>query len=102
MCESLSDPYRDPDRPWLQLLDDEHQPAAITTEPSHTVTWSSIWKRRPDAVIRFNLGPDGDGGTSLRWTVLVNEPAPDDALVGHIRKRMNELINANLRYTYGQ
>ena len=35
-------------------------------------------------------------------TVLVNEPAPDDALVGHIRKRMNKLINANLRYTYGQ
>lgn len=58
--------------------------------------------RRPDAVIRFDLSNDGFSGTSLRWTVFVDEPAPDSALVGHMRKRMNELINANLRYTYGQ
>jgi hypothetical protein len=102
VCQSLSDPNRDPDRPWLHLLDDEQLPAAITTEPPHTVTWSSIWTRRPDAVIRFDLSTDGSDGTSLGWTVLVNEPGPDDALVGDIRKRMNELINANLRYTYGQ
>jgi hypothetical protein len=39
------------------------------------------------------------------WLHLLDdeaEPVPDQALTGHLRKRMNELINANLRYTYGQ
>jgi hypothetical protein len=27
---------------------------------------------------------------------------PDAALVGHMRKRLNQLINANLRFTFGQ
>ena len=102
VCQSLSEPNNGPGRAWLELLDDEQPPVTITTDPPHTVTWSSIWTRRPGAVIRFNLSTDGSDGTSLRWTVLVSEPAPDAALVGHIRKRMNELINANLRYTYGQ
>jgi hypothetical protein len=26
----------------------------------------------------------------------------DPSLLGHLRKRINELINANLRYTFGQ
>ena len=38
----------------------------------------------------------------LRWTLLVEEPLPDPSLLGHLRKRLNELINANLRYTFGQ
>jgi hypothetical protein len=41
-------------------------------------------------------------GTDLRWTLNVEEPAPADALVGHLRKRLNQLINANLRFTFGQ
>jgi hypothetical protein len=28
--------------------------------------------------------------------------APDDALIGHLRKRVNQLIDANLRFTFGQ
>jgi len=32
----------------------------------------------------------------------VDQPIPDDALIGHLRKRVNQLINANLRYTFGQ
>jgi hypothetical protein len=58
---------------------------------------------RPDAVIRFDLPRDGAGfGTDLQWTLQVDEPVPDDALLGHMRKRLNELVNANLRYTFGQ
>ena len=68
-----------------------------------TVLWSSLWKKRPDAVIRFDLALDNGGyGTDLRWRLEVDEPVPDDALVGHMRKRLNELINANLRYSFGQ
>jgi hypothetical protein len=98
--EALVHPNRDPDRPWLTLLDDEQLPSIGRAEEFTLVTWSSLWVKRPDAVIRFDL--DGDcNGTTLRWTVSVDEPPPD-ALVGHIQKRMNQLINANLRYTFGQ
>lgn len=68
---------------------------------SGTVVWSSIWIKRPDAVIEFDLPLDGTGSTDLTWTLLVNEPIPDDALVGHMRKRINQLINADLRYSFG-
>ena len=58
---------------------------------------------RPDAIVRFDLPPDSNGyGTDLRWTLLVDEPTPDASLVGHMRKRINQLINANLRFTFGQ
>jgi hypothetical protein len=32
----------------------------------------------------------------------VEEPVPAEVLVGHMRKRLNQLINANLRFTFGQ
>ncbi|HEX4864433.1 MAG TPA: hypothetical protein VFV02_10185, partial [Acidimicrobiales bacterium] len=93
----------DPQRPWLVLLDDEVAPRIMEKSEPDSVVWSSIWKRRPDAVIRFDLARDGGGyGTELRWTLEVEEPVPDEALLGHMRKRINELINANLRYTFGQ
>lgn len=38
----------------------------------------------------------------MQWTLHVDEPAPDGALTGHMRKRLNQLINANLRYTFGR
>jgi hypothetical protein len=38
---------------------------------------------------------------NLEWSLWVDEPEPDPALVGHMRKRLNELINANLRFSYG-
>lgn len=101
MFESLTEPDRDPARPWLTLLDDEQPPSILAAPHPHKITWSSLWIRRPDAVIEFDLSDDANG-THLRWTLYVTEPTPDDALIGHMRKRLNELINANLRYTYGQ
>ena len=99
--EALTDPNRDPSRPWLDLLEDEIAPEVVASDPPWSVTWSSIWNNRPDAVIRFDLA-GGSNGTQLRWTLLVEEPAPDPSLTGHMRKRLNELVNANLRYTFGQ
>lgn len=32
----------------------------------------------------------------------MDEPTPEPELVSHIRHRLGELINANLRFTYGQ
>jgi hypothetical protein len=62
-----------------------------------------LWTKRPDAIVRFDLPADSSGyGTDPRWTLLVDEAMPDAALVGHMRKRLNQLVNANLRYTFGQ
>ena len=100
--EALTQPHRDPTRPWLLLLDDEQEPEVVEVDPPHLVVWSSLWPHRPTARVRFELPPDGKGGTDLRWVLEADEPAPDESAVGHMRKRINELINANLRYSFGQ
>ena len=56
--------------------------------------WSSLWPSRPDAQVRFDIRPDGQG-TDLTWTLLLAEPLPDDSKLGHLRKRINQLIHAN-------
>lgn len=99
--EALTEPERPGGRPWLHLLDDEVRPQVLESVRPGLVVWSSIWLERPDATVRFDL-PAGGGGTDLRWTLSVEEPLPDDALLGHLRKRMNQLINAELRYSFGQ
>jgi hypothetical protein len=74
----------------------------LSARAPSTVVWSSIWTKRPDAVIGFDLPSDGRGGTDLCWTLFIDDPTPDDALVGHMRKRMNMVINADLRYSFGR
>jgi hypothetical protein len=101
--EAITAPNSDPQRPWLILRDDEVAPRVLRTRHPDMVVWSSLWTKRPDAVIRFNLPRDRGGyGTDLRWTLEVEEPVPDEGLVGQMRKRLNELINANLRFSFGQ
>ena len=63
--------------------------------------WSSIWLAHPSARIRFDLRGDGAGGTDLRWTLLMDEPTPADAEVAALRHRINELINGELRCSFG-
>ncbi len=101
VCEALTRPDADPARPWLHLLDDEQPPRVLEVAPPHLVVWSSLWPRRPDAVVRFDLTARG-AETLLRWTLLVEPPLPDASLLGHLRKRLNQLINADLRGTFGQ
>lgn len=99
--EALTEPERAGGRPWLHLLEDEVGPQVIESGRPGFVVWSSIWPKRPDAVIRFDLAAGG-GGTDLRWTLSVDEPIPDGDLLSHLRKRLNQLINAELRYSFGQ
>ncbi|BCJ33783.1 hypothetical protein Athai_12860 [Actinocatenispora thailandica] len=101
--EALLEPDRDPTRRWLRLLGDERAPRLVEADPPGLVVWSSLWGRRPDARVRFDIAVDASGaGSDVRWTLLVADPAPDSALLGHLRKRLNELINADLRYSFGQ
>lgn len=99
--DDLCDPHRQPVRPWLHLRDDEIEPVVLEAQRPDRVVWSSLWAGRPDAAVHFDL-TEARGGTALRWTLWVDEPEPDAALLRQMRKRLGELINANLRYTYGQ
>ena len=99
--EDLIAPTRNTIRTWLHLLDDEVAPVVLESQAPGYVVWSSLWPRLPDARIRFDL-PPGGSGTDLRWTLTTDGDPPDASMTGHLRKRINVLINANLRYTYGQ
>lgn len=69
-------------------------------EPT-TVTWSSLWPSRPDVRVHFDLEIDG-ADTRLRYAMLAEDPAPDGSKTGHLRFRINKLLFADLRYSYGQ
>lgn len=96
----LVEPNRQPSRQWLVLLDDETLPTVLDAEEFTRVRWSSLWPRRPDAVLDIELTGSG-GGTAVHWTLIADDPAPDVSLTGHMRKRVNELLFAHLRYSYG-
>jgi hypothetical protein len=98
--DDLCDPHRPTGRPWLLLQDDETEPSVLESEQSKLVVWSSIWTRYPNARLRFDL-VDARGGTDLRWTLYLDEPLPDEGQLRHLVKRIGELINAELRFTYG-
>ena len=101
--DALVEPDRDPARQWLRLAADEQPPRIVEAARPELVVWSSLWPQRPDALIRFDLPADASGqGTDLTWTLLVEEPEPHPSLLGQLRKRINELINAELRYSFGQ
>lgn len=100
--EALVDPDRDPSRPWLILRDDEYYPVIEEAVEPNLVVWTSIWRWRPDARIRFDVCSTAGSSTDLRWTLLVDEPLPDDETTVRMRKRVDELINGNLRGTFGQ
>jgi hypothetical protein len=99
--DDLVSPDRQPSRLWLHLLDDEIAPSVLESDRPTRVVWSSLWTKRPDAQVVFELS-GGCGGTDLRWTLLTEQPSPDDRQLRHLCQRIGTLINANLRYTYGQ
>jgi hypothetical protein len=93
---------RDPAaRPWLALLEGEVEPRVVESAEPSLVVWSSLWPERPEDTIRFDIEPDGQG-CRLRWTLLSPGPAPDSSKLGHLRYRLNVLINERLRLSYGQ
>ncbi|MEV4093910.1 hypothetical protein [Streptosporangium saharense] len=99
--ESLANPQLPGARKWLELLPDEIGPRVLRSVEPELVVWSSLWPARLGDEIRFDLSPVG-GETSLRWTLLTPEEPPAHEVVSHMRYRLNFLINAQLRYSYGQ
>lgn len=98
---SLVDPHRPGTRPWLNLLHDEVEPRVLeSTEPTRVV-WSSLWPSRPDDRVQLDLAVAG-GGTSLRFTLVTPDAAPNASKAGHLRRRINVILFADLRFSYGQ
>jgi hypothetical protein len=100
--EALTRPHRDGGRPWLDLADGELEPTVLEADEPHRLVWSTLWPDRPNDRIEFEIAEAG-GGSDLRWTLLTpdREPPPD-AVLGRMRYRLNHLINADLRYSFGQ
>lgn len=99
MLQALIEPNSDPARQWLTLLYDEVAPQVLPVEGA-SVAWTSIWTKRPNAEVHFDI-QGGPAGTELRWTLWdVADPGP--ALTGHMCKRLNEIVNRDLRYSFGQ
>lgn len=84
----------------MRLLGDEQPPRVVEAAPG-LVVWSSPWPEQPEALVRFELAPERSGGTDVTWTLLVGE-LPDRSRLGHYRRRINELVHRDLRYSYGQ
>ncbi|HEY9412726.1 MAG TPA: hypothetical protein VIP77_24340 [Jiangellaceae bacterium] len=98
---SLANPRLPGTRPWLNLLPDDVEPRVLeATEPTRVV-WSSLWPSRPDDRVRLDLAVAG-GGTSLRFTLVTPGAVPDASKAGHLRRRLNVILFADLRFSYGQ
>lgn len=104
--ESLTDLTRPQARPWLVLLEDEVAPRVLRSETPHTVVWSSLWPSRPRDEIHLRLTPRDPAPSStttmLEFTLLTPDDEPDASKLGHLRKRLNHLLFADLRFSYGQ
>ncbi|UGT67630.1 hypothetical protein LTT66_31205 [Nocardia gipuzkoensis] len=100
--ESLAEPRRPGARPWLELLSDEVEPRVLDAERPNRLIWSSLWPSRPDDQVHFELTAVRGGETSLRFILLTPGEAPDPSKAGHLRRRLNQLLFADLRYSYGQ
>ena len=88
-------------RSWLNLLDDEVEPTILDAEKPIRVVWSSLWPSRPNDQVHLELSAAG-GETLLRFTLLTPDELPDASKTGHLRRRVNHLLFADLRCSYGQ
>lgn len=98
---SLHDPHAPGSRPWLRLAPDEVQPRVLEAEEPHRVVWSSLWPDRPRDVVVLEI-EEADAGSSLRFTLLTPDDPPEAGRIGHLRRRINVLLFADLRFSYGQ
>ncbi|MEU8377748.1 hypothetical protein [Streptosporangium sp. NPDC048865] len=99
--ESLVAPRRRGGRQWLDLRPDEIEPRILRAVEPELVIWSSLWPERPDDEIRFDIRPVASS-CSLRWTLSTPGEAPEQAVINALRHRLNFLINAQLRFSFGQ
>lgn len=94
-------PAKTGSRVWLDLLEDEVPPRVVESDAPHRVVWSSLWPSRPGGHVVLELA-DAGSETALTFTLLADGDMPDESKTGHIRRRINHLLFADLRFSYGQ
>lgn len=77
------------------------EPRILEAVEPGLVVWSSLWPARAEDRIRFDIR-SADAGCSLRWTLLTPDEPPQSQVLNHLRHRLNFLINAQLRFSFGQ
>lgn len=97
----LVNPATSGSRVWLDLLDDEVPPRVVESAAPNRVVWSSLWPSRPGDQVLLELAAAGSD-TALTFTLLADGELPDESKTGHIRRRVNHLLFADLRFSYGQ
>ncbi|MCR6030673.1 hypothetical protein GGQ22_04350 [Nocardioides sp. zg-579] len=99
---SLAAPDEPGTRPWLApaLLPDEVVPQVLESDEPRLVVWSSLWPRRPDDRIELETNADR-GETPLRFVHLTPLELPPEETLRHLRRRVNQLLFAELRFSYG-
>ena len=98
--ETLVDPHRPGARAWLTIERGEVAPQVVESEPPGHVVWSSIWPDRPLDRIRFVI-QEGGSGSVLRWILETDGEPPDETRLGQMRYRINQLINGQMRDSFG-
>lgn len=97
VAEALAEPRRAAGRDWLSLLSGEVEPRTAQDETG--IVWTSLWPERPEAQVRFTVS-GGASGTDLRWTLHdVDDPGP--LLTRRLCRRLDEIVNRDLRYGFG-
>ena len=99
--DGLVNPAKTGTRVWLDLMDDEVPPRVVESDGPRRVVWSSLWPSRPCDQVVLELA-DAGGETALTFTLLADGDMPDESKTGHIRRRINRLLFADLRSSYGQ
>jgi hypothetical protein len=96
--EALSDPLADQARrEWLHLHDGEVPPRVLRAVPRSLVIWASLWPDRPDDEIRLDI-EEG----RLTWTLMGEAAEQDEERLDQLRYRLDVIINADLRHSFGQ
>ncbi|MDQ6614144.1 MAG: hypothetical protein M3083_05205 [Actinomycetota bacterium] len=85
---------------WFDTRPGEIIPSVLQYQRPSLVVWSSIWPDQPQLQIRFDIEASG-AGSLVTWTLLGREGL-SDAHVQHLRHRLNELINGQLRESFDQ
>jgi hypothetical protein len=83
------------------LKDDEIEPRVVSATKPDRVVWSTLWPSRPNDQVHFELTAVASE-TLLRFTLLTPDDPPVESKTGDLRRRLNQLLFAELRFSYGQ
>lgn len=99
---SLAHPGGAADREWLTLRPDEQTPEVLCGVADRFLLWSTLWPELPEVQVQLDLTPDPRDRlcTQVRWTLLLAAPLPRDT-IDRLSRRLDQLINHELRHTYG-